>query len=433
MANTVTSAPTTTANAAPPRTDRRAMSVVTALFFMWGFVTCLNDILIPHLKSIFDLNYAEVMLVQFAFFSSYFVFSFPAGKIIDYFGYSKTMVAGLVTMGIGALVFVPAASVASFPLFLGALITLAAGMTLLQTAANPYVAVLGPPETASSRLNLAQAFNSLGTTLAPAFGSKLILGGVAGAVAIEMLKTYSPEQLQVYRASQASSVKTPYIIISVTLFALALILAFYRLPAIPQAEPHGEVHDSIWRYRHLVLGAVAIFVYVGAEVAIGSLMANYLNRSDIGNLSLADAAHMLQYYWGGAMIGRFVGAALLQKIRTNRLLMIHAVFACALVLLSTFSLGHTAMWAMLAVGLFNSIMFPAIFTLGIAGLGPLTGEGSALLIAAIVGGAIIPELQGILADKIGLHLSFLLPAACYVYIAVYAWKGSLPRTTAAAA
>jgi FHS family L-fucose permease-like MFS transporter len=401
------------------------MSVVTALFFMWGFVTCLNDILIPHLKSIFDLNYAEVMLVQFAFFSSYFVFSFPAGKIIDYFGYSKTMVAGLITMGIGAIAFVPAASAPSFPLFLGALITLAAGMTLLQTAANPYVAVLGPPETASSRLNLAQAFNSLGTTLAPAFGSRLILGGVAGAVAAEVLKTYSPQQLQVYRASQAASVKTPYIIISITLFVLAIILAFYRLPAIPQAEPHGEVHDSIWRYRHLVLGAIAIFVYVGAEVAIGSLMANYLNHSEIGNLSLADAAHMLQYYWGGAMVGRFVGAALLQKIPTNRLLAIHAVLACALVLISTFTSGNVAMWSMLAVGLFNSIMFPAIFTLGIAGLGPLTGEGSALLVAAIVGGAIVPELQGVLADRVGLHLSFLLPAICYVYIALYAWKGSL--------
>lgn len=430
MANSASPA-LTTAPTAAPRTDHRAMSVVTALFFMWGFVTCLNDILIPHLKSIFDLNYAEVMLVQFAFFSSYFVFSFPAGKIIDYFGYSKTMVAGLITMGIGAIAFVPAASAPSFPLFLGALITLAAGMTLLQTAANPYVAVLGPPETASSRLNLAQAFNSLGTTLAPAFGSRLILGGVAGAVAAEVLKTYSPQQLQVYRASQAASVKTPYIIISITLFVLAIILAFYRLPAIPQAEPHGEVHDSIWRYRHLVLGAVAIFVYVGAEVAIGSLMANYLNHSEIGNLSLADAAHMLQYYWGGAMIGRFVGAALLQKIPTNKLLAIHAVLACVLVLVSTFTTGNVAMWSILAVGLFNSIMFPAIFTLGIAGLGPLTGEGSALLVAAIVGGAIIPELQGVLADRVGLHLSFLLPAICYVYIALYAWKGSLPRAATA--
>jgi len=431
MANTAAPSPSTTSPT--QQTDHRAMAVVTALFFMWGFVTCLNDILIPHLKSIFDLNYAEVMLVQFAFFSSYFVFSFPAGKIIDYFGYSKAMVTGLITMGIGAIAFVPAARVPSFPLFLAALITLAAGMTLLQTAANPYVAVLGPPETASSRLNLAQAFNSLGTTLAPWFGSRLILGGVAGAVAAEVLSTYSPQQLQVYRASQASSVKTPYIIISITLFVLALILAFYRLPAIPEAEAHGEVHDSIWRYRHLVLGAVAIFVYVGAEVAIGSLMANYLNHSDIGNLTLADAAHMLQYYWGGAMVGRFVGAALLQKVRTHRLLMIHAVFACALVLISTFSTGHVAMWTLLAVGLFNSIMFPAIFTLGIAGLGPLTGEGSALLVAAIVGGAIIPELQGILADKIGLHMSFVLPAICYVYIALYAWKGSLPRTPAAPA
>ena len=429
MANSASSAPSVTTNTTP-HTDYRAMSVVTALFFMWGFVTCLNDILIPHLKSIFDFNYAQVLLVQTSFFLSYFVFSLPSGKFIDKFGYGKTAVTGLVVMGAGALVFLPAANAASFALFLVAIVTLAAGMTLLQTAANPYVAVLGPPETAASRLNLAQAFNSLGTTLAPWFGSRLILGGVAGAVAVEVLKTYSPQQLQFYRASQAASVKTPYIIIAIVLFALAIALALYRLPSIPQAEAHGEVHDSIWRYRHLVLGAAAIFTYVGAEVAIGSLMANYLNLTEIGNLTLADAARMLQYYWGGAMVGRFVGAVLLQKIRTNNLLAFNAVLACVLVLISTFTMGHTAMWAILAVGLFNSIMFPAIFTLGIAGLGPLTGEGSALLVAAIVGGAVIPLLQGFVADRIGLHMSFVLPAMCYVYIALYAWRGSLPRTTA---
>jgi MFS transporter, FHS family, L-fucose permease len=432
MANSASSAPSVTTNSTR-HTDYRAMSVVTALFFMWGFVTCLNDILIPHLKSIFDFNYAQVLLVQTSFFLSYFVFSLPAGKFIDKFGYGKTAVTGLVIMGVGALVFLPAANAASFALFLVAIATLAAGMTLLQTAANPYVAVLGPPQTASSRLNLAQAFNSLGTTLAPAFGSTLILGGVAGAISADVLRTYSPQQMQMYRASQAASVKTPYIIISIVLFALAIALAFYRLPSIPQAEAHGELHDSIWRYPHLVLGAVAIFTYVGAEVAIGSLMANYLNLPNIGNLTLADAARMLQYYWGGAMIGRFVGAAVLQKLRTNNLLALNAVIACALVLISTFTTGHTAMWAILTVGLFNSIMFPAIFTLGIAGLGPLTGEGSALLVAAIVGGAVIPLLQGVIANWAGLHLSFLLPAICYVYIALYAWKGSLPRTTAAAA
>src|SRR5436305_3196861 len=237
------------------RTDTGAMAMVTTLFFMWGFLTCLNDILIPHLKSIFDLNYAEVMLVQFAFFSAYFVFSFPSGKIIDFFGYKKAMVAGLVTMGIGAFMFVPAAAVPSFGLFLAALITLAAGMTILQTSANPYVTVLGPPRTASSRLNLTQAFNSLGTTIAPTFGSKLILGAVAAPVAIEVLRRMSPEQMHAYRISQAASVKGPYIGLALALLLLAVIIAFFKLPRIESAEAHGVVHDSVWRHRHLVPGA----------------------------------------------------------------------------------------------------------------------------------------------------------------------------------
>jgi len=400
---------------------------------MWGFITCLNDILIPHLKSIFDLNYAEVLLVQFAFFSAYFVFSFPSGKFIDHFGYKKTMVAGLLTMGVGALLFVPAASIPSFPVFLGALIILAAGMTLLQTSANPYVAVLGPPETASSRLNFSQAFNSLGTTVAPRFGSYFILAGVAAAVAPEILKGYTPEQLQAYRIAQAASVKMPYIFLSAVLCALAIAIALYKLPEIPEAEAHGEVHDSVWRYRHLVLGALAIFVYVGGEVAIGSLLINYMNRPEIGNLSMADAANMLPYYWGGAMVGRFIGAALMQKIRPERLLMINAICACILVLTSIFTTGSVAMWALLGVGFFNSIMFPTIFTLGIAGLGPLTGDGSGMLVAAIIGGAIVPEIQGLLADRIGLQWSFIVPAICYVYIAYYGLSGYRPKQATPAA
>lgn len=424
MPVTSASATPTTATALPQQTNYRAMAMVTTLFFMWGFLTCLNDILIPHLKSIFDLNYAEVMLVQFAFFSSYFIFSFPSGKIIDFFGYKKAMVAGLVTMGIGALMFVPAAAVPSFPLFLAALITLAAGMTILQTSANPYVAVLGPPRTASSRLNLTQAFNSLGTTIAPSFGSKLILGAVAAPVAVEVLRAMSPDQRHAYQISQAASVKSPYIGLALALLLLAVIIGFFRLPTIEAAEAHGQVHDSVWRYPHLVLGAVGIFVYVGAEVAIGSFLTNYFHGADIGNLSLQGAADMLKYYWGGAMVGRFIGSALLQKIRTGTLLGFNAIVAAVLVTVSIMTGGHLAMWSILAVGLFNSIMFPSIFTLGVDGLGPLTGDGSALLIAAIVGGAIIPELQGLLADKIGIHHAFILPVLCYLYIAFYGFKGS---------
>jgi MFS transporter, FHS family, L-fucose permease len=407
---------------APAKTDYGAMAMVSTLFFAWGFLTCLNDILIPHLKNIFDLNYAEVMLVQFAFFSAYFLFSMPSGMIVEWIGYKRSMITGLLTMSAGALAFVPAAALPSFPLFLTALMVLAAGMTILQTSANPYVAILGPVRTASSRLNLTQAFNSLGTTLAPRFGSWLILGAVGAPLAAEAMKAMSSDQLHAYRIQQAASVKLPYIGLAVALAALAVIVGLFKLPVIEYAEAHGEVSGSVWRHKTLVLGAVAIFVYVGAEVAIGSLMTNYLSQKDIGNLALKDAAGYLQYYWGGAMLGRFAGSALLQLLKTHRLLAVAAATSAVLVAISMVSHGHAAMWCMLAVGLFNSIMFPSIFTLAIAGLGPLTGKGSGLLVAAIVGGAIVPELQGILADHIGIHHAFILPLVCYVYIVVYALK-----------
>jgi FHS family L-fucose permease-like MFS transporter len=280
-------------------------------------------------------------------------------------------------------------------------------------------------------LNLTQAFNSLGTTVAPAFGSRLILGAAAVPVAVEVLRSMTPDQRHAYQVSQAASVKGPYIGLALALMLLAVVIGFFNLPKIESVEAHGQVHDSVWRYRHLVLGAVAIFVYVGAEVSIGSFLTNYFNRSDIGGLSLKDAADMLKYYWGGAMIGRFVGSALLQKISTGALLGFNALVACLLVAVSMLTFGHVAMWTILLVGLFNSIMFPSIFTLGVAGLGPLTGEGSALLIAAIVGGAIIPELQGLLADRIGIHHAFILPVICYLYIAYYGFRGSRPRMAAA--
>lgn len=402
------------------------LAMVTTLFFMWGFLTSLNDILVPHLKSIFELNYAEVMLVQFCFFSAYFVFSIPSGKIIERIGYQRMMVAGLLTMGLGALLFIPAASVPSFPLFLAALIILAAGITALQVSANPYVAVLGPARTASSRLNLTQAFNSLGTTVAPYFGGLLILGAAIPKTA-EELQAMAPHALHVYRQQQASSVKLPYLIIALALVALGVVIGKFKLPHIPEAEGgHAATNDSLWRHRNLVMGTVAIFCYVGAEVSIGSFLVNYMNLPDIGNLRPEVAAKYLSFYWGGAMIGRFIGSGLLQKISTRGLLGFNAIVAAVLVCSSMMSSGHLAMWALLIVGLFNSIMFPSIFTLGIEGLGPLTGEGSGLLIMAIVGGAIVPELQGVLADRVGLHHAFVLPVVCYLYILFFAAKG-LPR------
>ncbi len=408
------------------------LAMVTTLFFMWGFLTCLNDILVPHLKSIFELNYAEVMLIQFCFFSAYFVFSIPSGKIIERIGYQKMMVAGLFTMGLGALLFIPAASVPSFPLFLGALIILAAGITALQVSANPYVAVLGPARTASSRLNLTQAFNSLGTTVAPFFGGLLILGAAIAPKTTDELQTMTPQALHAYRLQEASSVKLPYFVVALALIALGIVIAKFRLPHIPEAEGgHAVANDTVWRHPNLLLGTVAIFAYVGAEVSIGSFLVNYMNLPAVGNLRPEVAARYLTFYWGGAMIGRFIGSAVLQKVPTRVALGCNAVVAALLVCLSMLSFGHLAMWTLLLVGLFNSIMFPSIFTLGIEGLGPLTGEASGLLIMAIVGGAIIPELQGLLADRVGLHHAFVLPVLCYLYILFFAIKGQ-PRRVAVA-
>ncbi|MGO9843436.1 MAG: sugar MFS transporter [Candidatus Acidiferrales bacterium] len=404
------------------------LAIVTTLFFMWGFLTCLNDILVPHLKSIFDLNYAKVMLVQFAFFGAYAVFSLPSAKLIDWIGYKRSMVAGLLTMGLGAFLFVPAASVPSFWLFLGALIVLAAGITCLQVAANPYVTVLGKPETASSRLNLTQAFNSLGTFLAPFFGGLLILS--AAPKAMQEIRSMAPEALQVYRLHEAATVKTPYVGLGIALVALAVAIGISKLPTIEHAQHKvGEnVNDSIWNHPNLIFGAIAIFVYVGAEVSIGSFLVNYFTEPSIGGLTEKVAASFVAFYWGGAMIGRFIGSGLLQKVRTGTLLGICAICAAALVAISMLTNGHVAMYSIILVGFFNSIMFPSIFTLGVAELGPLTGDGSGVMIMAIVGGAIVPLMQGWIADHIGIHHAFFLPVICYVYILFFALSGSKPNS-----
>jgi FHS family L-fucose permease-like MFS transporter len=398
-----------------------AMAMVTTLFFMWGFLTCLNDILIPHLKSIFDLNYAQMTLVQFAFFSGYAVFSIPAGKVIEWIGYKGTMVAGLLTMGVGALMFIPAARIPSYPLFLAALFVLAAGITSLQVAANPYVAVLGPARSASSRLNLTQAFNSLGTTLAPFFGSALILSATVKGVA--EIKVMNAEQLSRYRIEQAHSVIGPYFGLAVVLVLLATVIGFYKLPKIRSAEAsHTElenIHDSIWDHKNLILGAIGIFVYVGGEVSIGSFLVNYFHQDFMGAMPEQSAARLVAFYWGGAMVGRFIGSALLQKISTRKLLAFNALMASALVITSMLASGSIAVYSIILVGFFNSIMFPSIFTLGIGGLGRLTAKGSAIMVTAIVGGALIPLGQGLLADRIGIHHAFIVPVICYLYIAYF--------------
>ena len=414
------------------KTDTRAMSVATALFFMVGFLTCLNDIVSPHLKSIFALDYAQTQSIPFFFFSSYFVFSYSSGKLVDRFGYKKSMVVGLFIMAAGALCFLPAAHLATFPLFLTALVILAAGMTVVQVALNPYVTVIGPAATASSRLNLAQAFNSVGTFIAPFIGTYLILRNAQAPATTAQLLAMSTAQRQGYRVIQASTVQTPYLIITIALVLLALALAAIKLK--PQTGHTDLTQDfrpgafaealsaptSIWRHKWVLFGALGIFTYVGAEVSIGNLLVNYMGLPQIAGLPESIAGYFLMCYWGGAMLGRFVGSAVLQRVRTGPVLTVAAIGAFCLVVISLLTHGHLAMIAMLAVGFCNSIMFPSIFTLGIQDLGPLTSKGSSILIAAILGGAVIPKLQGIVADHIGLHRSFFIPALCYIYITVFA-------------
>jgi MFS transporter, FHS family, L-fucose permease len=423
-----TAAGATQSVVARPQNYSRPLAVVTTLFFMWGFLTCLNDILVPHLKSIFDLSYAQVMLVQFAFFSAYFLFSVPWSKVVNTIGYQKTMVAGLLTMACGAFLFVPAASAVSYPLFLTALLVLAAGITGLQVSANPYVDLLGKPETASSRLDLTQAFNSLGTTIAPKIGGLLILS--AAPLAIEKLQQLSPEALHAYRVQQAASVKMPYTVISIALVLLAVLIGTFTLPKIEAEKPGtGEnVNDSIWKHPNLILGAIGIFAYVGAEVSIGSFLVNYFSLPEIAGLSARSAAGFVSFFWAGTMIGRFVGAGLLRRIKAGYLLALCGICAATLVTVSMLTDGRTAMWSILAVGFFNSIMFPTIFSLGVAELGPLTGNASGVLNMAIVGGAILPVVQGIIADRVGIHHAFFLPVLCYLYILFYGLSGSKPNS-----
>jgi MFS transporter, FHS family, L-fucose permease len=412
----------------PVQKYTRPLAIVTALFFMWGFLTCLNDILIPHLKAIFELSYAKVMLIQFAFFSAYFLFSVPWSRVVNTIGYKTTMVVGLLTMAVGAFLFVPAASIVSYPLFLTALLVLAAGITGLQVSANPYVDLLGKPETASSRLDLTQAFNSLGTTIAPKIGGLLILS--SAPLAVEQLHKLTPQALHVYRVQQAASVKLPYTVIGIALLLLAVLIGISRLPRIETApsQPRGNANDSIWRHPNLVYGAIGIFAYVGAEVSIGSFLVIYFGLPEIAAFSAKTAAGFVSFYWGGAMIGRFLGAVLLQHFKPGYLLALAAIVAGSLVIASMVFSGHIAMWSILAVGLFNSIMFPTIFSLGEAELGPLSGTGSGLLNMAIVGGAILPVIQGVIADYVGLHHAFVLPVICYLYILFYALSGSRPNS-----
>lgn len=429
--------PTSPAPAAgqPVSTNRFAMVVVTSIFFMWGFLTCLNDILIPHLKAVFELNYVQAMLIQFTFFGAYFLMSLPAGRLVAALGYKKGIVAGLAIAGIGALLFWPAAAMQVYGVFLGALFVLATGITVLQVAANPYVALLGPEKTSHSRLTLAQTLNSFGTFLAPFFGGMLILS--AAPKSSDQLAAMPAAEVAAYRASEAAAVQGPYLGLGLALFALAVIVLLFKLPAIRGVE--DEAHDrsysigQVLAHRHVLFGVLAIFFYVGAEVSIGSVLVNYLSMPEIGGMTEKQAANWVAYYWGGAMVGRLIGSFLLAQFNPRRLLAAFAAVNVGLLLLTMSSTGALAMYSVIAIGLFNSIMFPTIFALGIERMGPMTNKAASLLIMAIVGGAIVPVIVGALADARGLQFSFLVPVLCYAYIVYYGLRGSRVREAAPAA
>ncbi|WP_026601075.1 L-fucose:H+ symporter permease [Methylomonas sp. 11b] len=400
-----------------------SLAILTSLFFIWGFITCLNDILIPHLKAVFTLSYTQAMLIQFCFFTAYFLMSVPSGYLVEKIDYKGGIIVGLAIAGCGCLLFYPAAGLHSYPLFLGAFFVLASGITLLQVSANPYVTVLGDPHTASSRLTLTQAFNSLGTTLAPYFGALFILSNAVKSA--EEIKLLDAEQLSAYQAAEAAAVQNPYLFLAAVLFLMAAVFAMLKLPKINQQAEAGGAHaegGSAWQYSHLVLGAVAIFVYVGGEVSIGSFLVNFLGEPDIAGLAEQDAGKYVSFYWGGAMVGRFIGSAVMQKIHPGKVLAFNALAAAALVLATMLGSGTQAMLTILAVGLCNSIMFPTIFSLALTGLGSHTGQGSGILCAAIVGGAILPLLQGAFADHIGIQHAFFIPLTCYLYIAFYGYR-----------
>ncbi len=391
-----------------------ALVVLTTLFFMMGFITCMNDILIPHLKDIFDLTYVQAMLIQFCFFTAYAIMSIPMGYLVGKIGYKNGVISGFVLTAIGCLLFYPAAGSHSYATFLGALFILASGVTLLQVAGNPYVTLLSKPGKESATLTLVQAFNSLGTTIAPQIGAFLILADATQTVS---------------KAEQISSVQIPYLGLAGLLIILAVFVKMIRLPdarkiAEEESEHNHDGKHSVWQYHHLVFGAAGIFCYVGAEVSIGSLLVSVLGY--LKGLDHASAAKYLSFYWGGAMVGRFLGSAIMAKIAPNRYLAFNATAAVALLgvaMLAGKASADIAMWALLAIGFFNSIMFPTIFSLATKGLGRFTSSASGVLCTAIVGGAVVPVVQGWAADTYGLMISFVVSAICYVYIVFFAIKG----------
>lgn len=404
-------------------TSRALVFAVVALFFIWGGLTSLNDILIPKLKGLFSLTYTEAMLTQFAFFMAYFLVSLPAGNLIARVGYLKGIVIGLGTMAVGCLMFIPASGSGIYATFLAALFVLAAGITILQVAANPLIANMGSAATASSRLTLAQAFNSLGTTIFPPIGGAIILGSMA---AVDPAALPDAER-GAFLARESAVIGNAYLAITAILM---LVGAYFwsrraQLPVNRETAISFSGSLALLKQPRLAGGVVSIFLYVGAEVAIGSMLINYLTEPHIMGVTEQAAAGLIALYWGGAMVGRFVGSWILGRVSPGRVLAAFAIGAALLATLSGFSSGAFAGYTLLSIGLLNSIMFPTIFSLGVEGLGERTPQGSGLLCMGIVGGALVPLVFGIAADAFGLAHALAIPTICYMLIALFGWRASL--------
>ncbi len=419
-----------------------ALYSLMVLFFMMGFITCLNDILIPYMKVLFVLKYWQVNLINFCFFGAYGIMSIPGGKLVQKFGYKPIMIAGFLIAALGCALFFPAAELRMYGLFLGALFILASGITLLQVAGNPYVSILGSPETSSSRLTLTQALNSLGTTIAPIIGTRIILSNLPdmpdalkGAKSYDNLSSELSLLLNNFLSKiDLSYLQTTYIGIASVFALLGAVLYFIKLPAIGHGEGEidtsGEIQkSSIWEYKQLIFGAIGIFVYVGAEVAIGSHIINYLEMKDVMAMKAKEAGEYVTFYWGAAMIGRFLGTIILNKFNPGKTLGVYGLMAVSLISISILSTGIVSMWTLLLVGFCNSLMFPTIFTLSIKGLGKHTDQASGILCTAIIGGAILPLLFGTIADLTdgNLKLALLIPILCYFYISYFGFKGHKPK------
>ena len=426
----VSSAGTQNGSPSPTGSYRPALALLASLFFMWGFITVINNTLLPHLRSVFQLNYLQTTLIESTWFVGYLVASIPAAKLIERIGYQRALVIGLTIMTIGSFAMILAAWLPSYGVTLAALFTVSCGIALLQVAANPYVAVIGPAASAESRLTLVQAFNTTGDVLAIVFGRYLILGRTTAGTSAEGVHLSYAQ-----RMADAQATELPYLIVGIVLALLAVVIARAQLPALGGAtariDAAGRRNLSLWSHRNLVFGCVGIFLYVLAEIGVGNLFINFASQSSIANITHEQAAFYLTFVWGGMMVGRFVGAAIMQRFRAESVLAVFALGALVAALAATFLHGPSAMYALILVGLFHSIMFPTIFALAIRGLGPLTEEGSGLLIMSIAGGALV-FIQGGIADRFGIQWAFLVTVLCELYVLFYALWGARVTGPAAA-